>query len=93
MAGCGGWAEEMERRGVLRDGAGVQPASDATTVRVRGGDVLLSDGRFAASLEALHRLIERCDKLGIPHAAPPRTADPTAGSSTSPTPMASSSGS
>jgi hypothetical protein len=47
MSGCGGWTEEMEGRGVLRGAAGLRPASDATTVRVRGGEVLLSDGPFA----------------------------------------------
>jgi hypothetical protein len=33
--GCGGWSEEMERRGVLRSTAGLCPPSDATTVRVQ----------------------------------------------------------
>jgi hypothetical protein len=47
MSGCGGWTEEMEGRGILRIAAGLRPASDATTVRVRGGEVLLSDGPFA----------------------------------------------
>jgi hypothetical protein len=33
MAGCDGWTEEMDRRGVLRVAAGLRPSSDATTVR------------------------------------------------------------
>lgn len=45
--GCGGWTEEMQRRGVLRGGGGLRPPSDATTVRVRDDTVLLSDGPFA----------------------------------------------
>ena len=49
--GCGGWTEEMERRGVLRGVAGLRPPADATTVRVRDGSVLLSDGPFAESKE------------------------------------------
>src|SRR5215217_623909 len=40
------WREEMTRRGVLRGGARLRPAEDATTVRVREEEVLLSDGPF-----------------------------------------------
>jgi hypothetical protein len=51
--GCGGWAEEMQRRGVLQGGAGLRPPSDATTVRVRDHTVLLSDGPFAETKEQM----------------------------------------
>jgi hypothetical protein len=51
--GCGGWAEEMQRRGVLRGGGGLWPPSDATTVRVRDDAVLLSDGPFAETKEQI----------------------------------------
>ncbi|MBE3014144.1 transcription initiation protein [Microbispora sp. NEAU-D428] len=51
--GCGGWSEEMAERGVLRGGAGLRPPSDATTLRVREGEVLLSDGPFAETKEQL----------------------------------------
>jgi hypothetical protein len=51
--GCGGWAEEMERRGVLQGSAGLQPPADATTVRVRGSETLLSDGPFAETKEQI----------------------------------------
>jgi hypothetical protein len=51
--GCGGWTEEMERRGVLEGGAGLRPPSDATTVRVRDDMVLLSDGPFAETKEQM----------------------------------------
>jgi hypothetical protein len=47
LEGCGLWVGEMERRGVLRGGAGLQPSTSATTVRVRGDSVLISDGPFA----------------------------------------------
>jgi len=46
-----GWAEEMTRRGVFIGGEVLRPASEATTVRVREGDVLLSDGPFAETKE------------------------------------------
>ena len=47
------WVEEMDRRGVLRGGERLQPSSDATTVRVRNDEVLLSDGPFAESKEQM----------------------------------------
>ncbi len=53
MDGCGGWSEEMERRGVLRGAAGLRPPADATTVRVRDDAVLLSDGPFAETREQM----------------------------------------
>src|SRR5215472_11045404 len=37
------WVEEMDGRGVRRFGQGLRPVSDATTVRVRGGDVLVAE--------------------------------------------------
>ena len=51
--GCGGWTEEMQRRGVLRGGAGLRPPNDATTVRVREDTVLVSDGPFAETKEQI----------------------------------------
>jgi hypothetical protein len=61
--GCGGWNEEMESRGVLRGGAGLRPPTDATTVRVRDDNVLLSDGPFAETREQIggYSLIECAD--------------------------------
>src|SRR5919107_2803371 len=47
------WREEMTRRGVLRGGARLRPGSEATTVRVREDEVLLSDGPFAESKEQM----------------------------------------
>jgi hypothetical protein len=39
--------------GALRGGAELQPTSTATTVRVRSGEVLLTDGPFAETKEQL----------------------------------------
>ncbi|MCA1655536.1 MAG: YciI family protein [Pseudonocardiaceae bacterium] len=47
------WAEEMTRRRVLLTGDVLRPPADATTVRVRSGDVLLSDGPFAETKEQM----------------------------------------
>jgi hypothetical protein len=57
------WFEEMDRRGLLRGGARLRPSGDATTVRVRGEEVLLSDGPFAESKEQMggYNLIECAD--------------------------------
>ncbi|WP_141575340.1 YciI family protein [Actinomadura sp. WMMA1423] len=62
--GCGGWSREMERRGVIRGGAGLAPAHRATTVKVRGDEVLLTDGPFAETKDQIggFSLIE-CDGL------------------------------
>jgi hypothetical protein len=47
------WVEEMVGRGVRQFGSRLRPVSDATTVRVRGGEVLLSDGPFAETKEQI----------------------------------------
>jgi hypothetical protein len=51
LAGYGPFGEEMAERGVLRDGARLRPTADATTVRVRDGEVLTADGPFAETKE------------------------------------------
>jgi hypothetical protein len=58
------WVEEMKRRGVRKDGGILRPAEDATTVRVRGEEVLLSDGPFAETKEQIagYDIIE-CEDL------------------------------
>ncbi|MFI6325622.1 YciI family protein [Nonomuraea sp. NPDC050556] len=63
LDGCDGWSEEMQRRGVLVSGVGLQPPEDATTVRVRGGEVLLTDGPFAETKDQVggFNLIECAD--------------------------------
>jgi len=51
--GCGGWTEEMARRGVLRDSGGLRPPAEAKTVRVRRRQLLLTDGPFAETKEQI----------------------------------------
>ncbi|QFU87304.1 YciI family protein [Amycolatopsis sp. YIM 10] len=53
LEGCGGWTERMERRGVLRSAVGLRPKEEAVTVRVRGDEVLRSDGPFAETKEQI----------------------------------------
>jgi hypothetical protein len=47
------WVREMDVRGVRRFGARLRPVSDATTVRVRDGELLVSDGPFAETKEQI----------------------------------------
>jgi hypothetical protein len=46
------WVTEMDGRGVRLEGHPLEP-SDATTVRVRGGETLISDGPFAETKELM----------------------------------------
>jgi len=57
------WVEEMDRRGVRTSGSRLRPATDATTVRVRQSEVLVSDGPFAETKEQIagYDLIECAD--------------------------------
>src|ERR671921_291288 len=52
-AGYAEYTEQAEAAGVLRGGDGLQPSSTATTVRVRDGEPLLTDGPFAETREQL----------------------------------------
>ncbi|MEE1784604.1 YciI family protein [Kitasatospora sp. NPDC059722] len=45
--GTADWVTEMDGRGVRLDGNRLRPAGDATSVRVRGGEVVVDDGPFA----------------------------------------------
>jgi len=52
------WVAEMDRRNggrgrVRQFGQRLRPVGDATTVRVRGGDLLVADGPFAETKEQI----------------------------------------
>ena len=51
LAGYGRFMDEMNSRGVLQSGERLRPTSDATTVRVREGETLTTDGPFAETKE------------------------------------------
>ncbi len=51
MAEYAQFGEEMGRRGVLQGGDRLRPTTDATTVQVRDGEILTSDGPFAETKE------------------------------------------
>ena len=48
-----GWVTKFDANGVRVRGDRLRPTSDATTVRVRDAEVLLSDGPFAETKEQI----------------------------------------
>ena len=63
MGACAAWSEEMVARGVLKDSRGLRAASDATTVKRRRSEVLITDGPFAETKDQIggYALIECAD--------------------------------
>jgi hypothetical protein len=60
-----GWAEEMDRRGVRLLGRELDLPQTAATVRVRGGETLVTDGPFAETKEFIAGLgVNECADLG-----------------------------
>jgi len=49
----GAWIHEMEQRGIRVYGNPLRPARDAVTVRVREGELRLTDGPFEDSKETM----------------------------------------
>jgi hypothetical protein len=47
------WDAEMITRGILVGGAALRPVRETTTLRVRGDEVLISDGPFAETKEQI----------------------------------------
>ncbi|HEV8260927.1 MAG TPA: YciI family protein [Burkholderiales bacterium] len=59
----GVYTQELIKAGVMRAGSALKPVATATTVRLRGGKVLSTDGPFAETKEQLggYYLIEAPD--------------------------------
>jgi hypothetical protein len=53
LADYAAFGEEMTKRGVLKGGERLRPTTDATSVRVRNGEVVSSDGPFAETKEQI----------------------------------------
>ena len=47
------WLADLERRGAERGGARLRPTTEATTVRVRDGETLVSDGPYAETKDVV----------------------------------------
>ena len=52
-ADCGAWHEDIVKSGRSRGAMGLQPVSTATTLGERHGKVIITDGPFAESKEAV----------------------------------------
>jgi hypothetical protein len=58
------FGEEGDKSGVIKGGEALQPTSTATTVTVRNGETLTTDGPFAETKEQLGGYYElHCDNL------------------------------
>jgi len=57
------WVTEGARRGIRKQGDRLRPPEDATTIRIRKGELLVTDGPFTESKEwiAGYDLIECAD--------------------------------
>ena len=53
MAAYGAYNQEINKRGAMLSGEALLPPSSATTIRVREGKVLTTDGPFAETKEHL----------------------------------------
>jgi hypothetical protein len=53
MAAYDAFSREVKEAGAFVGGEGLEPTNAATTVQVRGGEVMLSDGPFAETREQL----------------------------------------
>lgn len=64
MARWTAYTEEITGEGIMRGGDALHPTAAATTVRVRDGETLVTDGPFAETREQLggYYLVE-CDSL------------------------------
>ena len=47
------WVDDVDGRGIRKAGDRLRPVTDATTVRVRDDEVLISDGPFAETKEQI----------------------------------------
>jgi hypothetical protein len=53
MQGYQTFSDHLQQSGAMRGGERLQPSHTATTVRVRDGETMLTDGPFAESKEQL----------------------------------------
>lgn len=58
------WVDDASRRGIRIDGNPLQPADTATTVRIRAGALVRTEGPFSASCEQMcaYELVECADE-------------------------------
>src|SRR4051794_4224077 len=80
MEAYGKFGTEAQAAGVLLGGEGLQPTATATTVRVRDGEAILTDGPFAETREQLggYYLLD-CADLDEANRRAAKTPAPTGG--------------
>lgn len=63
QASFSSWIEETIRSGVNLQGSRLRPTTDATTVKIRDGELIITDGPFAETKEQLggYYLVEAKD--------------------------------
>lgn len=54
VEGYNAFTQEVRDKGIFLAGEGIQPTSTATTVRVRDGETLTTDGPFAETKEQMN---------------------------------------
>ena len=58
------WDAEMLARGILVSGGALKPVRDTTTLRVRGGELLVTDGPYAETKEQIAGyVVLECESL------------------------------
>ncbi len=81
MAAHQAFSEAVGAEGILRGGEALAPTSSATTVRVRDGEAMLTDGPFAETREQLGGFyMVECDTLDQAIEAARRIPEATGGS-------------
>jgi hypothetical protein len=50
-AALASWLEEVIQPGISLQGSGLRPASDATTIKIRDGELIITDGPYAETKE------------------------------------------
>ena len=64
MAGHEAFSQATQAEGILRGGEALEPTSAATTVRVRDGETMITDGPYAETREQLGGFyIVECDSV------------------------------
>jgi hypothetical protein len=51
QAAFSSWLEEVIRSGISMQGSGLRPAGDATTIKIRDGELIITDGPYAETKE------------------------------------------
>jgi hypothetical protein len=53
QASCSSWIEETIRSGVNLQGSRLRPTADATTIKIRDGELIITDGPYAETKEQI----------------------------------------